>query len=175
MYEHARRRLREAGYAHYEISNWAKPGHECVHNLTYWRNLPYIGLGAGAHSWYGGRRFMEAKSLREYTERVHATVMPASESIEEALPAAAVVEEEAISRELEMAETVMLGLRLTAGVDLADFERRYGKSLERMFAERLRDVRAAGLVEMVDGRLHLTERGMLLGNEVFAALLPDAS
>ena len=175
MYEHARRRLREAGYTHYEISNWVKPGQECVHNLTYWRNLPYIGLGAGAHSWYGGHRFMEAKSLREYTERVHATVMPASESMEEALPAAAVVEEEAISRELEMAETVMLGLRLTAGVDLADFERRYGQSLERVFAERLRDVRAAGLVETAVGRLRLTERGMLLGNEVFAALLPDAS
>ena len=74
MYEHARQRLREAGYAHYEISNWARPGRECAHNLTYWRNLPYIGLGAGAHSWYAGRRFVEAKSLREYTERVNAAI-----------------------------------------------------------------------------------------------------
>jgi oxygen-independent coproporphyrinogen III oxidase len=175
MYEHARHRLREAGYAHYEISNWARPGHKCAHNLTYWRNLPYIGLGAGAHSWYAGRRFVEAKSLREYTERVNATGTAARESAAGSLPAAAIIEEEAISRELEMAETVMLGLRLTAGVDLADFERRYGQSLESVFAERLRDARAAGLVETVDGRLRLTERGMLLGNEVFAALLPDAS
>jgi len=173
MYEHARQRLREAGYVHYEISNWARSGRECAHNLTYWRNLSYIGLGAGAHSWYGAHRFVEAKSLREYTERV--TVALTSPNRGVALPAAAIVEEEVISRELEMAETVMLGLRLTAGVDLADFERRYGLSLESVFAERLREARAAGLVETVKGRLRLTERGTLLGNEVFAALLPDAT
>jgi oxygen-independent coproporphyrinogen-3 oxidase len=89
--------------------------------------------------------------------------------------AAAIVEEEVISRDLEMAETVMLGLRLTAGVDLADFERRYGQPLESVFAGRLRDARAAGLVETAGGYLRLTEHGTLLGNEVFAALLPDAT
>jgi oxygen-independent coproporphyrinogen-3 oxidase len=175
MYEHARQRLREAGYIHYEISNWARPGHECAHNLTYWRNLPYIGLGAGAHSWYGARRFVEAKSLREYTERVGASLTSPRRDAGAALPAAAIVEEEVISRELEMTETVMLGLRLTAGVDLADFERRYGQSLESVFDERLREARAAGLIETVEGRLRLTEQGTLLGNEVFAALLPDAT
>jgi oxygen-independent coproporphyrinogen-3 oxidase len=174
MYEHARERLRAAGYIHYEISNWARPGRECAHNLTYWRNLPYIGLGAGAHSWYAGRRFVEAKSLREYTERVNTIFVSPRRDAGTMLPAAAVIEEEVISRELEMAETVMLGLRLTAGVDLADFERRYGQALESVFAERLRDGRAAGLVETVEGRLRLTEQGTLLGNEVFAALLPDA-
>jgi oxygen-independent coproporphyrinogen-3 oxidase len=175
MYEHARHRLREAGYSQYEISNWAKPGRECAHNVTYWRNLPYIGLGAGAHSWYGGRRFMEAKSLREYTERVNKAVTLASGDALVSLPAAAIVEDETISRELEMAETVMLGLRLTAGVDARDFEQRYGQSLESVFAGRLREARAAELVETVDGRLLLTERGLLMGNEVFAALLPDTS
>ena len=175
MYEYARQRLREAGYLHYEISNWARSGHECAHNLTYWRNLPYIGLGAGAHSWYGGRRFVEAKSLREYTERVNAANPSPGMDVDVALPAAAIVEEEVISRDLEMAETVMLGLRLTAGVDLADFERRYCQPLESVFAGRLRDARAAGLVETVEGRLRLTEQGTLLGNEVFAALLPDAT
>jgi oxygen-independent coproporphyrinogen-3 oxidase len=173
MYEHARQRLREAGYVHYEISNWARPGRECAHNLTYWRNLPYIGLGAGAHSWYAGRRFVEAKSLREYTERVNAALTSPNRGA--ALPAAAIIEEEVISRELEMAETVMLGLRLTAGVELADFERRYGQSLGSVFAERLLEARAAGLVETAEGRLRLTEQGTLLGNEVFAALLPDAT
>ncbi len=175
MYEHARERLREAGYIHYEISNWARPGHECAHNLTYWRNLPYIGLGAGAHSWYAGRRFVEAKSLREYTEQMNASITSPRSETGAALPAAAVIEEEVISRELEMAETVILGLRLTAGVELADFERRYGQSLESVFAERLREAREAGLVETVEGRLRLTEQGTLLGNEVFAALLPDAT
>jgi oxygen-independent coproporphyrinogen-3 oxidase len=175
MYEHARSRLHEAGYVHYEISNWARAGRECAHNLTYWRNLPYIGLGAGAHSWYGGRRFMEAKSLREYSARVKATGASPGGGAGDALPAAAIVEEEAISRDLEMAETVMLGLRLMSGVDLLDFERRYSQSLESVFGERLRTARAAGLVETTAGRLRLTEQGTLLGNEVFAALLPDAS
>jgi oxygen-independent coproporphyrinogen-3 oxidase len=172
MYEHARRRLRDAGYEQYEISNWARRGRECRHNLTYWHNLPYIGLGAGAHSWFAGRRFMEAKSLREYSERVQAGVARVDSGADPRLPAAAIVEEEMIPRELEMAETVMLGLRLIAGVAEADFQERYGQSLDSVFAERLRDVRAAGLVETVDGRLRLTEHGLLLGNEVFAALLP---
>jgi len=172
MYDHARDRLREAGYTHYEISNWARPGRECRHNLTYWRNLPYLGLGAGAHSWYAGHRYMEAKSLREYTDRVNAAIALGDPSAGASLPAA-ITEDETISRELEMAETVMLSLRLTAGVAEADFERRYGQSLESVFAERLREARAAALVETVDGRLRLTERGLLLGNEVFAALLPD--
>lgn len=175
MYEHARQRLREAGYVHYEISNWAKSGRECAHNLTYWRNLPYIGLGAGAHSWYAGQRFAEAKSLREYTERVNGTIAASGQTASNTLPAAAVIEEEAISRELEMAETVILGLRLTAGVDLADFERRYSQSLESVFSERIRETREVGLVETVEGRLRLTEQGTLLGNEVFAALLPDTN
>jgi oxygen-independent coproporphyrinogen-3 oxidase len=173
MYEHARQRVSETGYVHYEISNWARPGRECAHNLTYWRNLPYIGLGAGAHSWYAGRRFVEAKSLREYTEWVNAALTSPNRGA--TLPAAAIIEEEVISPELEMAETVMLGLRLTAGVELADFERRYGQSLGSVFAERLLEARAAGLVETAEGRLRLTEQGTLLGNEVFAALLPDAT
>jgi oxygen-independent coproporphyrinogen III oxidase len=175
MYDYARDRLGEAGYTHYEISNWARPDRECQHNLTYWRNLPYIGLGAGAHSWYAGHRYMEAKSLREYTAGVNAAIELDDPSVGASLPAAAITEDETISRELEMAETAMLGLRLTAGVAEADFERRYGQSLESVFAERLREARAATLVETVDGRLRLTERGLLLGNEVFAALLPDAT
>ena len=82
MYELAQERLRAAGYGHYEISNWARPGHECAHNLTYWRNLPYIGLGAGAHSWYAGHRFAEARPIREYIARVTAAT-DASTSLDE--------------------------------------------------------------------------------------------
>ncbi len=74
MYEHAVERLARAGYAHYEISNWAPPGHECRHNLTYWHNLPYIGLGAGAHSCYAGHRFAEARPIAGYIARVRAAV-----------------------------------------------------------------------------------------------------
>ena len=73
MYELACAKLATAGYRQYEISNWALPGHECQHNLTYWRNLPYIGLGAGAHSWYAGHRFADVRPIREYIKRVQST------------------------------------------------------------------------------------------------------
>jgi oxygen-independent coproporphyrinogen-3 oxidase len=185
MYELAVARLAAAGYSHYEISNWARPGAECRHNLTYWHNLPYIGLGAGAHSWYAGHRFVEARSIREYTTRVAATSESAeSKSAESAghaaaaggdLPAAAIVEDEAIGRELEMAETAMLRLRLTDGLPLEDFAARFGRSFTSVFGERLAEVTAMGLVEFTDGAVRLTPRGLLLGNEVFARLLPDAT
>jgi len=89
------------------------------------------------------------------------------------LPAAAIVEDEPISQELEMAETAMMGLRLTGGLPLATFAARYGQTFTSVFGERLADVAALGLLEMTDGVARLTSQGMLLGNEVFERLLPD--
>lgn len=170
MYEHAMKRLAMAGYGQYEISNWALPGHECRHNLTYWRNLPYIGLGAGAHSSYAGHRFAEARPIGGYTARVRASV---AEGRVDALPAGAIVDDEVISPTLEMAETAIVGLRLNAGISRAEFMARFGREFEQVFDERLADVRALGLLETVGDRIRLTEHGRLLGNEVFARLLPD--
>jgi oxygen-independent coproporphyrinogen-3 oxidase len=177
MYEHAMERLARAGYGQYEISNWALPGHECRHNLTYWRNLPYIGLGAGAHSCFAGHRFAEARPIAGYIARVRAAV-EASEAGEAgrevtALPAGAIVEDEVVSPAMAMAETAMLGLRLNAGVSRSEFAARYGRTFEQVFDERLADVRGLGLIETVGDRIRLTEHGRLLGNEVFARLLPD--
>lgn len=179
MYEYAMERLATAGYGQYEISNWALPGHECRHNLTYWRNLPYIGLGAGAHSCFAGHRFAEARPIAEYIARVSATTGAtgatgaerASET--DLLPAGAIVEDEAQTPEMEMAETAILGLRLNAGVSRSEFAARYGCTFEQKFDEQLADVRALGLIETVGDRIRLTDRGRLLGNEVFARLLPD--
>jgi oxygen-independent coproporphyrinogen III oxidase len=176
MYEHALERLARAGFHQYEISNWALPGHECRHNLTYWRNLPYIGLGAGAHSCFDGHRFAEARPIGEYIARVRATlagVAPGGSS--GALPAAAIVDDETVAPEMAMAETAMLGLRLNDGISRAEFAARYGRAFEQAFDERLADVRAAGLIETVGDRIRLTEHGRLLGNEVFARVLPDES
>ena len=169
MYEHAQRRLSAAGYEHYEISNWARPGHSCQHNLTYWRNLAWIGLGAGGSSFYASHRFTNARPIREYISRIRASV---SESTVAALPAGAIVEEEAISRDLEMAETAMLGLRLAEGVSLAAFSERYGVDFWPTFDQRLSDIRTLDLLDEMEGRVRLTARGRMLGNEVFARLLP---
>lgn len=160
MYLLAQRWLAEAGYEQYEISNWAKHGKACQHNLTYWHNLPYLGVGAGAHSSFGGRRFSTALRLPDYLKRIERDGQ-------------AVVASEEISPELEMTETAMLALRLNAGLSLELFERRYGVSFERAFGARLSPVEAAGLLEQVDGVVRLSEQGRLLGNEVFLRLLPD--
>lgn len=160
MYLLAQRRLAEAGYTQYEISNWARPGKACQHNLTYWRNLPYLGVGAGAHSCFGGRRFSTVLKVREYIEQAQHEGQ-------------AVVSTETISPDLEMAETAMLALRLNVGLSLALFERRYGISFDGVFGERLAPIEAVGLLERADGVVRLSEQGRLLGNEVFMRLLPD--
>jgi oxygen-independent coproporphyrinogen-3 oxidase len=171
QYELAAAKLAEAGYQHYEISNWAKPGLDCDHNVTYWHNLPYIGLGAGAHGWFGGERYVEAKPIRDYIARVRRSVAdPAKDA---GLPGGAVVESEAIARELEMSETAIVGLRLAQGVHRGDFASRFGHDFEAVFGKRLEEVRSAGLVEESDDWVRLTERGKLLGNEVFERLLPE--
>jgi oxygen-independent coproporphyrinogen-3 oxidase len=160
MYLLAQRRLAEAGYIQYEISNWAKPGDACQHNLTYWQNRPYLGVGAGAHSSFAGRRFSAALKIREYIEQVHHN-------------GNAVVESEEISPELEMTETAMLALRLNEGLSQALFEQRFGKPFDEVFGGRLAPMEATGLLERKDGWIRLSEQGRLLGNEVFMRLLPE--
>jgi putative oxygen-independent coproporphyrinogen III oxidase len=174
MYEYAQQRLAAAGYGQYEISNWAKPGHECRHNLTYWRNLSYIGLGAGAHSNFAGHRFAEVRPIAGYISRVRAAVAGDNgESGTDTLPAGAIASDEAIPPALEMAETAICGLRLNNGISLAEFAERFGRSFEQVFDERLAEVRDLALIETVGDRVRLTEHGRLLGNEVFERLLPD--
>lgn len=160
MYLLAQETLAGAGYRHYEISNWARPGHECRHNLTYWRNGPYLGFGAGAHSWFGGRRYYNVLSPQEYIQRLSDGASPLAES-------------EEIDEALEMAETMILGLRLVEeGVSFEGFARRFGQEMETVYREELKELRELGLIEVTEERVRLTERGRLLGNEVFERFLP---
>ena len=168
MYEFASEAMTTAGYRQYEISNWAIPGHECNHNLTYWHNLPYIGLGAGAHGSFRHIRYEEVRPVREYIQRV-----AGADEVADGIPAVAVTHSEHIARDLDMAETAMLGLRLVEGLSLSSFERRFGTTFAVEFGERLVEVQAAGLLEQHGDYVRLTPRGRLLGNEVFARLLPD--
>jgi oxygen-independent coproporphyrinogen-3 oxidase len=162
MYESARDTLSAAGYVHYEISNWAMaPAYQCQHNQTYWRNEPYLGIGAGAHSWSGGRRWANAAAPAEYTLRVLDGVRP-------------VETEETIDPALEMGETMMMGLRLLdQGVEFERFRERFRVDLRQRFADELVELTELGLI-LADGeRVRLSTRGQLLGNQVFLRFLPE--
>jgi oxygen-independent coproporphyrinogen-3 oxidase len=161
MYESAQDLLQDAGYVHYEISNWARtPGVMCQHNLAYWRNEPYIGLGAGAHSWRRGRRWSNTALPAQFV----AQVLDGETPIES---------EEEIDPALEMGETMMMGLRLLdEGVGLERFRERFGVALEQKYADELAELRQLGLIEVDGERVRLSERGRLLGNQVFLRFLP---
>lgn len=160
MYEYADERLQAAGYVNYEISNWSLPGHQSRHNLTYWRNLPYIGMGAGAHSFFTGKRFSNERDPQRYINTLKKRQLP-------------VVESEMIEKEQEMSETAFLALRTAEGLHLPTFEERFATPFASFVGNRLHLVEEAGLLEQADGWLRLSKRGRLLGNEVFLRLLPE--
>jgi oxygen-independent coproporphyrinogen-3 oxidase len=160
MYEYADERLQAEGYENYEISNWALPGHQSRHNLTYWQNLPYIGMGAGAHSFFGGRRFSNVLDPQEYISLLKKQQRPEAEG-------------EFIDRIQEMSETAFLGLRTALGLHMPTFEERFAEPFTKFVGTRLHAVEEAGLLEHEHDWIRLSKRGRLLGNEVFLRLLPD--
>lgn len=171
QYEWTRTRLARAGYAQYEISNWARPGRECRHNLVYWHAESYLGLGAGAHSFFLGRRIANVDAPNRYVEAVN-------ESWEERAATGRgelrqVAGGETPDEETQRADAMILGLRLMSGVDLAGFAARFGASADDAFGPAIAKHEALGLLERVEGRLRLTDRGLLLSNEVFVDILPD--
>lgn len=170
MYTTAQSHMAQAGYRHYEISNWAQPNMLSRHNLTYWRNEPYLGVGPGAHSYLCKRRFFNIKSPREYTRRMQAAAVPARAATPiDAIGAVPVVEDvERIDAPLEMAETLMMGLRLDVGVSIDGFANRFGAPPSRYYAAAIADLTALGLLHTQDAALRLTERGRMMGNQVFS-------
>jgi oxygen-independent coproporphyrinogen III oxidase len=160
MYEYADELLQAEGYENYEISNWALPGHQSRHNLTYWQNLPYLGMGAGAHSFFGSRRFSNILDPQAYIDLLQKQQRPEAES-------------ERIDRVQEMSETAFLALRTAQGLHLPTFEERFTEPFAQFVGMRLRTVEEAGLLEQEHEWIRLSKRGRLLGNEVFFRLLPD--
>ncbi len=177
MYEWAGQRLTEAGYQQYEISNWSRPGEECSHNLVYWRNGEWLALGPGAHSHWGDHRFADVYSPRQFIRLVAATAEePASAGASPAAVLAAMRQVTFVDPQpaaLQMADTAILALRLNAGLDLAAFERRFGRRFEDVYSDPLAETLELGLLERDNGQLRLTDRGRYLANEVFVRLLPD--
>ena len=153
-------RLASTGLMRYEVSNWAGPGRQCQHNLVYWRNAPYLGFGAGAHASFNGQRFWNVAHPREFVQRIETNQ-------------SAVAGSEVIGRELEMGETMMLGLRLVEGVNFARFESRFGLKLTDVYSEELEVLQRQELIEVDETGVRLTQRGWLLGDRVFSAFLPS--
>ena len=173
MYEATQAMLEEAGFEHYEISNWASKRQESgnksqadyrsQHNLVYWRNEAYFGFGCGAHSSHAGQRYWNVLKPRDYIAAIEAT-------------GEAVAERETIDRALEIGETMMLGLRLIDdGIERGRFADRFGVDLNDVYGSVIVPLVEQGLIEALPDRIRLTPRGRLLGNRVFTEFLPDAA
>ena len=176
MYAHARSELAEAGYHHYEVSNWCLPGREGLHNAGYWRNLPYLGVGPGAHSSLGGYRFWQVPSPRQYIARVkqwaECDFKRYSAMTEELLGAVRPIDNwERIDINTACAETMFLGLRLLDGLDLTEASQQVGVDLESKYAAQINDLVALGMLERRDNRLRLTSGAYLVANQVFMRFL----
>ena len=157
-YEFACERLERAGYDHYEISNWALPGFRSRHNLKYWRREPYLGFGAGAHSFDGHWRWANAHDPAAYAVAIEQGRLPV-EQLEEVTPKMALDEE------------LFLGLRQLEGIDVAPIEEQYEAQYNVNLGARIEELRAQGLLERTGNRVRLAPARLTVSNEVFVALL----
>jgi oxygen-independent coproporphyrinogen-3 oxidase len=154
FYEAACEFLEAAGYHHYEISNWGRPGFESRHNLKYWRREAYLGFGAGAHSFSGTQRWANAHDAAVYVEAIGAGRLPIEQG-------------EVVTRESALEEELFLGLRQLDGIDVGRIEREYGVGLGRRFE----GLEASGLVERSGNIVRLAPARLSVSNEVFVELM----
>ncbi len=158
MFELAIEILTAAGLIHYEISNFAVPAGQCRHNLRYWQNLPYLGLGPAAHSFDGWSRCSNETSVEKYAARLEAGELP-------------VAGREKLTRQTLLAETVFLGLRLREGLDLKAFAGRFGQAVEEVYRAELDRLLQLNLIEIKNNFLRLTPRALPVANQVFASFV----
>ena len=149
MYWQTEEILKEYGYEHYEISNYAKPGKACRHNIGYWYRTEYLGIGTGAASLINNCRFAYEP------DRMH---MKADEK-------------EILSVQEQMEETMFLGLRMMKGVGRKEFSECYGKELDEVYGDTIRTLKEEGLLEEKNSRVYLTRRGIDISNYVMSEFL----
>jgi oxygen-independent coproporphyrinogen-3 oxidase len=166
MYELAERRLEAAGYEHYELSNWARAGHQSRHNVSYWSDCDYLGIGAGAHGYVDGQRYENVAHPRAYIEAQGATAVAAA-------PRPKVLDVYTPPPPTAMFDWLETALRLVAGFEVVAFERRFGVALDQVAGTSLARCIEGGLLEREGPRLRLTPRGRLLHSEVMATVLPE--
>lgn len=158
MYEATAQILKEYGFEQYEISNYARKGRECRHNVGYWTRQDYLGFGLGASSLYGKERFANTADMKKYMENSRNP-----EKIREKEPS--------LTREDEMAEFMFLGLRMTKGISKADFQRCFGCTIESVYGEVLEKYESMELLLEKDGRIFLSREGIHVSNSIMAEFL----
>ena len=166
MYQQAVSLLKSSGYEHYEISNFARPGFRSRHNQLYWRNEEYLGLGAGAYSYLNGTRFANTAMIETYIKPI--STMPSKKGKVKfsGFYPLTVEHREYLSRKGRIGETIMMNLRLLEGLNLHRFQQRFGQALEDLYPRELEKLSSLDLIEIQDGYVCLSSKGLLLANEV---------
>ena len=152
MFEYIIAELERAGFEHYEISNFSKPSFESRHNLMYWDNAEYYGIGAGASGYVNGVRYKNHGPIRHYLSAVE--------------EGNARITEEHLSQKEQMEEEMFLGLRKKSGVSMARFEEKFGRSFDGLYGEIVKDLVQQGLMQIEGDRVRMTKRGLFLGDTV---------
>ena len=152
MFEYIISELERAGFEHYEISNFSKPDFESRHNLMYWDNAEYYGIGAGASGYVNGIRYKNHGPIRHYLNAVE--------------EGNARITEEHLSQKEQMEEEMFLGLRKKSGVSMARFEEKFGRSFDGLYGEIVKDLVQQGLMQIEGDRVRMTKRGLFLGDTV---------
>lgn len=158
MFEMLIEKMKKNHFIHYEISNFSKKGKESKHNLTYWNNDEYYGIGAGAHSYVDGVRRKNAGPVKHYIRRVNDFGFP-------------YVEEKILTEREKIEEELFLGLRKRSGVSKRKFRQKYQRQLDDIYGKIINDLIDKELIESDEESVRLTEKGVFLGNEVFQAFL----
>lgn len=150
--------LNKNGIKQYEISNFSKAGYECKHNLIYWNNQEYLGMGVSAHSYLNKNRFSNFNDINEYIHSINSETLPVSA-------------EEIKDKQDEITETIFLGLRLNKGLNLRKFNDRFGVSIFELYGEKIDKLVSLGLLTTEENHIKLTSYGMDVSNQVFVEFI----
>lgn len=175
MYEATGKVLEMSGYKRYEISNYAKPGYECRHNIVYWTMDEYIGIGIGAASFFNGRRYSNMSDIKQYVDTMEEVFE--KRSIDEAyrIPELLSIRhiDETVDIDTLMEEYVIFGLRMTRGISAADFYERFGHSLYDVYGDIIRGYVASGHMKDEKGMVCFTRKGIDVSNRILVDFLQD--
>ena len=154
MYERTKEILAQQGYERYEISNYARQGRECIHNLGYWEQVPYLGMGLGASSFYNGARFSNERNFRKYLSTPYLPFEHREDYVQ-------------VSREEQMEDTMIFGLRKMKGISVSEFEQEFGTPIWEMYGSVIERYSNLGLLIQEGDVLRLTDAGIDVSNRIF--------